>query len=352
MSFRGLNLNREKIHDAIKDYNNNYTIDINGNDGCQKYHISENGSIVSKLNVYPLKNGKTTVSWQECKNPTLSQSISEHIINCCKYPEQLNTPIYIKRLEDDDLKSLIDFLENFCDATLEKTVNLTNGKQYKVKSIYGDHVSINHYTNGAFNIQGTSGLMKSQVIEGLSSYLTYNDIVEATLDSVKIDELNKTEIEKLFEARFPVAHSMITDTTKCIIMPVFLTERLDVADKGIGDFSFMVFPILRGLEGCIKELFINNGINIGNNIGNQFSKSTTDGTFELLQKHKDSIANNKIVESLEKMYNFHKNNRHALFHVDDTIISTRLISDIEIAKSSINETAELIECCYVAICNN
>lgn len=352
MSFRGLNLNREKIHDAIKDYNNDYTIAINGNDSCLKYHISENGNIISKLNIYPLKNGKTTISWQECKNQDLSQNISEHIINCCKYPEQLSTPIYIKKLEEDDLINLIDFLENFCDATLEKTINLTNGKQYKVKSIYGDQVSINHYINGAFNIQGTSGLMKSQVIEGLSSYLTYNDIVEATLDSIKIDDLNKTEIEKLFEARFPVAHSMITDTTKCIIMPVFVTERLDVADKGIGDFSFMVFPMLRGLEGCIKELFINNGISIGNKIGNQFQENKVTGKYILLQKHKDVISNIKTVESLEKMYNFHKNNRHSLFHVDDTIISTRLISDIETAKSSINETAELIEQCYVAICNN
>ncbi|WP_250255825.1 type II toxin-antitoxin system RnlA family toxin [Chryseobacterium sp. Marseille-Q3244] len=351
MSFKKINLKRETIEDAIKDYNSAYVIDIKGDTNCIKYHISENGIVVSKINVYPLTSGKTTVSWQECQNQTLSEAISEHIVKCCKYSEQLNTSIYIKKLEDSELADLLDFLENFCDATLENTINLPNGKQYKIKSIYGDYVSINHFTNGAFNVQGTSGLMKSQVIEGLSKYLTYNDIVEATLDSVKIDELDKTEIEKLFEARFPVTNSMISDTTKCIIMPVFLTERLDVADKGIGDFSFMVFPIFRGLEGCIKELFINNGISVGNNIGQQFQESS-DGTYILQQRHKATINNEKIVESLEKMYNFHKNNRHALFHVDDTIISTRLISDIEIAKSSINETAELIEGCYVSICNN
>jgi hypothetical protein len=34
----------------------------------------------------------------------------------------------------------------------------------------------------------------------------------------------------------------------------------------------MVFPLLRGLEGCIKEIF-NFGINIGTIIGGQFPRS-------------------------------------------------------------------------------
>lgn len=67
---------------------------------------------------------------------------------------------------------------------------------------------------------------------------------------------------------------------------------------------------------------------------------------------KNQINNNVAELVLNKLYNYHKTNRHAIFHVDDTIITTRIIEEKKVAQSLINETFELIEMCYIAYKNN
>jgi hypothetical protein len=352
MYYKKVNLKREGITDAIKHYDNSFECIIKEENGCVKYHIKSGDEIISKLNVFYLVDGKTTVTWQECKNEELSEKIAKHIIDYCTYEEKLNVSIYIKNLEEDNLKLLLEYLVDYCGAVIEAEKNLTNGKQFKIKSIYGDSVYLNHFTNKSFNVQGTSGLMKSQVVEGLSAYLSYSEIVDATLDSYEVKDLGKSVIDELFVARLPIASGELNDTVKCIIMPVFVLERLEIGEHDSFDYSFMVFPILRGLEGCIKEIFLKFGINIGNNIGSQFQVHTNTGVFTLIEKNKNIINNSVTVEVLNVLYNYHKNNRHSIFHVDDTIITTRIIEDVNVAKSLINETFELIEKCYNAIKEN
>lgn len=352
MSFKKININRSGVFGAIQSFNESYTIQIKEYNNFYKYHISLDNKIISKINVYENNNGKTSITWHECKNPELSKEIAEHIIEKCKFPDELNTTIYIKNVDKEKLDKLFEYLTDYCNAALKEKKNLTNGIQYKFKSLYGDTVVLNHFNNNAFNVQGTNGLMKSQTIEGLSAYLDYSDIVEATLNSYKVDDIDSNGIEGLFNARLPVACNEISDTTKTIILPVFVLERLKIDNDVIADFSFIVFPVFRGLEGCIKEFFSKYNINIGNNIGGQFNYIPNDDTHILNQNIQEQIGENIAVKVLNKMYNHHKNNRHAIFHVDDTILTTRMIDNKEMAYSIVNETLELIEKCYIAIAKN
>jgi hypothetical protein len=352
MSLKKLNINRNIITEAITNYDSELSINIVDKKKFFQYEISKNAEMVNKLNIYYIRDGKTSISWHECNNPTESERLANHIAEYCIFSNIQNTSIYIREFSEENLSSLLEFLRDFCSAEIINEKNLSNGRQYTLQSIFGDTVHINHFTNSAFNVQGKSGLMKSQVIEGLSSYLTFGELVEATLEKVDIEDLNKTEIEKLYNARFPSASQQMGDIVKSIILPVFLTERLNLQELELPDYSFLVFPILRGLEGCIKETFNNFGINIANNIGGQFHDNSGTGEYKLIEKHKNEINNEVVVKSLELMYNYHRNNRHGIFHVDDTIISTRLINDLSVAHSIINETIELIEKCYTAIKSN
>jgi len=352
MYYKKVNLKRESIIDAIKHYDNSFECIVKEKNGCVKHHIKSGNEIISKLNIYYLDCGKTTVTWQECTNKVVSEKIAKHIIDYCTYEEKLNVSIYINNLDVHNLTLLLEYLVDYCGASIEIEKNLANGKQYKIKSIYGDSVYLNHFKNKSFNVQGTSGLMKSQVVEGLSAYLTYSEIVDATLDSYKVKDLGKGIIEELFIARLPVASGELNDTIKCIIMPVFVLERLEIGEHANFDYSFMAFPLLRGLEGCIKEIFGKFGIHTGTNIGGQYQDHSNSGTFSLIEKNKILINNSVIIAVLDVLYNYHKKNRHAIFHVDDTIITTRIIEDPNVAKSLINETFELIEKSYTAIKEN
>ena len=62
-----------------------------------------------------------------------------------------------------------------------------------------------------------------------------------------------------------------------------------------------------------------------------------------------AIANNDYVEALEEIYNYFKANRHVIFHVDQILITTKIIEDKQEAISIINDVAALIERTYKKI---
>jgi len=343
MSLKGLKIKRDKIGPVLEEIAFDHEVKIEKvNDDFFRFVLVKDGQQANKLNVYYLKDGATSITWHECKNKESSKVIAEQIAEKCKFENVLSVSVRIRTMETNSLDELLLFLKDYCGATISDPKNLTNGVQYEVRSVYGDKAYINYYNNKSFNVQGTS-----EIIEGLSSYLTFGEIVEATLKEVELEGFDKPTVIQLYEARFPNADGYLPETVKNIIIPTFVVQRLGETMDGIEDFSFMVFPILRGVEGCIKCLFLEHGINIDNHIGNQFHDPFKTGNFELLGKHKAVITSLES-EILEKLYNYHKNNRHSIFHVDDTIVTTRTVESVEIANSMINEACELIEKCYTA----
>lgn len=53
--------------------------------------------------------------------------------------------------------------------------------------------------------------------------------------------------------------------------------------------------------------------------------------------------------ALEEIYNYFKANRHVIFHVDQILITTKIIEDKQEAISIINDVAALIERTYKKI---
>lgn len=348
MTLKKLKIKREDIGATIQSIDSDYEVEVvSVHSGFERVISKKDGKEQSKLNVYYVKDGTTTIAWHECGNKEVSEMLANEIAERCKFGIDLGVPIYIKKMEEGDFNELLTFLSDFCEAKISGPKNLSNGIQYTIESVYGDKAYINYFNNKSFNVQGINGLIKSQIIEGLSSYLTFNEIVEATLEKANIDDLDKPTVVKLYEARFPYANQYLNETVKSIIVPTFILQRLCIDASGIEDFSFMVFPILRGIEGCIKSIFSDHGIDIDNHIGNQFYSPLGNGIFLLQKKHTSALTSLEA-EILEKLYNYHKNNRHSIFHVDDTILTTRLIESQEIANSIINEACELIEKCYTA----
>jgi hypothetical protein len=305
-TFKDLNLNREVIDEALKTYCEGATVTQQGftNDLVKVFIKVPHEEKPSTLNIYYKKDGKTTIACHEGENKELGKKVAQHVIDKTAFDVKFNAPIYIKNLSDESLNMLFDFLVNYCHAEKIGEVNLTNGIKYEYQSKYGDKIHLNHYTTGSFNVQGKSGLLKSQVIEGLSSYLTYGEMVQATLESFSVKDLDKTSAEKLFDARLPYSTKMLHNKVRVIILPAFITERLDIETT---DYSFMVFPVLRGAEGFIKQLFIENGINIDNTFAAVLEDDGTGTTNFKLNANAESNINCIFTKrSIEKLYNFYK----------------------------------------------
>lgn len=125
---------------------------------------------------------------------------------------------------------------------------------------------------------------------------------------------------------------------------------LDDVEKEFEDYSCFTFPALRALEGYLKYLLSEKNIVIDetHNFGTVFNKDSNDKAI-VIPKYVTAIANNDYVEALEEIYNYFKANRHVIFHVDQILITTKIIEDKQEAISIINDVAALIERTYKKI---
>jgi hypothetical protein len=113
------------------------------------------------------------------------------------------------------------------------------------------------------------------------------------------------------------------------------------------DYSVMVFPVLKGLEGYMKQLLDGKGVRVRREGFAPFLRE--EGRSTLNDETIMQIGCEKTCTAFNQCYSYYKNNRHGLFHVDGIICNTRLIEERAEACAIVTEVLELIESTYVDV---
>jgi hypothetical protein len=341
MSFKKLGLNREKINEAISSFSTeaNITGPIAKPNDLYIYTLKLPAEPEATLNIYYTKDGNTTIMTTNGKNSVLSEKVAAHVVKNCEYKNIPEKPLYLKKISDEEFDMLLEFLKDF-NVTIEDGSNIQYGKQYKVISPYGDYLYLNKYEKGSFQVQGPSKIAKAWVIEGLTSFLPYKEIIDIQLKSLDV-EISPDAVVSEMQQALPTAYDFLGDTLVAITSPAVALQSINVELK---DYTAFVFPALKGLEGYIKKLFLENGILISRDgFGDHFQESSM---VQLTQDAKNTIGNHKVVKAIEDSYKYFKRQRHGLFHVDGTIDTTRLIERKMEAEKILSEVFDVIEKTY------
>lgn len=339
--YKDLSLRRELIEDAVKGFRGSSELTIKTYPKFKKLIVTVPNEKDCTISYYENVKGTVSFSIHESKdNEDLATEIVEHVIKETLFDEKNSMSIYVSNFSETNLTDLVEYLETYYEVQKIQTQNRANGYTVVLKSSYGDKCHLNYFNNQAFNVQGRSGLMKSLVIEGLAKYLPFGDLVQATLSGYNAQDVSKTEVEELFEARIPTANGYLDDIVKAILMPAIVTERLEVNTT---DYSFITFPVFRGLEAFMKQIFNDAGIPINENFGERFDKNPTTGLPELNVLTKNSVNCIYKQTAVLKCYIHFKQTRHLIFHTTGILIGTSVIEDIKDAKSHVSDVFNLIE---------
>ena len=345
MKYPELPLYRDKIKDAITSFAEGTTVEV-----CLKpnnlvmYKIKVPNEHEALLNVFNLVSGNTTLYAGVGKNTTLSDRIANHIADKCKCPTYNNKIFHLKNIKEDEYEALIEFLNHY-KVEISDGKSLLYGKQYIVKHPDGGALYINRFDTGAFSVQGTSVILKSLVVEALTNLLPYEEVITMQLESYEVKATTNEVLNEL-KKQLPNSYGYLGDTLTTIISPSIAIATFPYE---LGDYSAMLYPALRGLEGYIKKLFIDNNVQeIGISFGDYFTNDPNNT--EVLPKYKALIKNTKIVAAIEESYRFYREHRHSLFHVDGTIIDdTRILETKKEASEILNDVLDLIETSYSKI---
>ncbi len=336
---KGLNIDRDKIGKVLNEsYSTKYDITLDEKpNNLWVYKFKGTGFPTAILNIYFLNEGTTTLHYKVGANQELSFEIANFIVDNCSIKEFKSNSFYLKSIRDIDFETILEYLalenETESDNTSDK------GRVVKIKGKQGDKITLHHFSNGAFQAQGKPRMIFNDVIAILSEIMPFKDIVNSQLDFYETN-LTANDILGELETRLPISSKYLLDKVKSILSPSLALKKFVVE---LDDFSAFAFPVLRGLEGVLKQIYFDNGIVIGKDgFGDYLQIDSRGNNVSLTNSTTSKINCAKTQKAICDIYSFYNYNRHSLFHMDGTIVTSRILNRTE-AESIINNALNLIE---------
>ncbi len=233
---------------------------------------------------------------------------------------------------------LFDFLINECSAEIQKSDNHPHGEKFKIVGKDGV-VVFWIYTNGACHLQGRQYSVFTDILEMLAEIMDYKEIIDSQLKTIKAD-ITTAEALGDMKVLLPSTYDYFEDKLKAIISPALALKKIEIE---LTDYSSFAFPVLRGLEGYIKQILKDYGIIIGKDGFGAIVGNNQLGRMELTEYAKGKIKDSGKEKVILDMYKFYNAQRHGLFHVDVVIESTRILENKKDCISLIDKTIALIE---------
>lgn len=345
MNFKNLNLDKEKLEIFISDFaeqhNATYQMEKK-NDQLEVCTLRKDKAKPAKLNIYHIKNGKTTLGNTVGKNKELSTALAVFLKENCGFGTKYRTGDFVLNGFTRENNELItEYLLDVLEAELIKDVEIEGGELRKFKGKNGDELTICFYNKEKLMVQGMPLALFHALI--LFFYEIFDDKAQLiqqqiAVYDVKDDDINESTIDEELKSVLPNAYNQIEQVIKDTISPSLVMRRLDLS---LGDYTCFAAPVLKGLEGVLKQILSNKSIPITNNFGEWFVPNNVTGLHVI-----DPSIQNKFTAAqksvLEKMYSHYQTYRHVNFHMK-VIVSTTVLLEEEPAKEIISETLALID---------
>lgn len=341
--YGGLSLDGASIAAAIRGFpgNKNAAAPVDGK-GFKTYEIEVEGLAAGMLQVFERNDGTFTLNYKLGKNRELSAQVAKHVADSCKKAREVAKPLSLKFISEDDWSFLQETLID--DGFKLEPEPLAHCVRLKVSGPGKDHVWIHRFNTGSFLLQGKTRSAYSAVVNSLSYTKTERkELIESQLATMSVTIADCGSLMADLEQRIPEAWGKMHETLKTILAPALLVHKLS-AD--LPDYSLMVFPALRGMEGCIKDLFARRGYVLGTklNVGDQFDNATKKVTATVQAKLK-CVATCEAVEAIYRSFSDHRN---GLLHVDSVVATTRIVEKQSEAAEIVDAAFYLIEKAYAS----
>ncbi|WP_427874306.1 type II toxin-antitoxin system RnlA family toxin [Flavobacterium sp. MMS24-S5] len=337
-----LNLNRESYRNYItNDLSKIYGYTVEDKPGNLKIcKFIKTGEKQAQLNIYENNDGTTTLFFGVGQNQELSKKIAEEIVKISAIKDFKSHSFYIKSIRNEDFEALVEILIEYGNAIDEE---ITDGKKtiIKIRGKQGDKIVITKHSNNAFQVQGKPMLLFNEIIEVLSEFMAFDEIIQQQLTFYETN-LTTADIRGELEAKLPNAFHLIEDKLKIIITPCLALQKIDVQ---LEDYSTFAYPILRAIEGILKQIFLKNGkiVDYKEGFGKFIVKEN--GRYILETEFEKELNNIGIANKICNLYKYYNIHRHSLFHIDEDIISSKVVS-LQEANNIIATSLAIIDDCY------
>ncbi|WP_379142560.1 type II toxin-antitoxin system RnlA family toxin [Paenibacillus sp. sgz500992] len=344
--FRNLNLNREKIHSSIDKFLRvkSLTCTLSSFEpfGGTRRRIYINGECSTYIDFQFLSKGGTSIDLSSGITNEFKEELANFIKDDpeCSMGNSNNQWFVAKNIEEDDFLAVIELLK--ISEYTKSYCNHTDGS-YRFTGIYDENLVIHRYQTKTVMIQGRPLLLYNEAVVCITELIDLDELPKTFNDNYKVD-VKKSDVEAQYEYYFPSSHDKHGIKYKKVLHQGIYNLQL----KGdMFEYSYLVFPALRAVEGHLKISLHSYNIPLGfNSCFNMFRRESNGGRYRLDEEYSNQINNTHKVRNLEDAYNFHQTQRHRLFHWADQDIAfddTRIIENLGEAKGLITDAFSIID---------
>ncbi|RYJ18132.1 type II toxin-antitoxin system RnlA family toxin [Rahnella variigena] len=326
-----LNLDRECVR-TITDLfcqKNSLTIRYYGDKpggGGLRIAIGKVGIDDATIDLFFIGDGTTTIQWKTGKNREIGYALAFELYKTINPDEFQTVNMLLKGITRQDIDSIIALLPEDDTKTFEIQTS-QNGEsiQWKIHcKEHSDSLTVTHHSSLKLQIQG----------KPLSCYRKLVYLLTDILDLASLEVvLSRTDENLTVVVRKEVAADYLKQVLPNSFrnLPIIIRDLLisgqcvKLAAPDLGEYSMLLFPELRSLEGALKAKLAEYGFDSDTNDFGYFFSSNR-GTYELKASFDGHITDALLRSNLGAAYTFFNKHRHGLFHMESFVEASRKIS--------------------------
>ncbi|WP_422139886.1 type II toxin-antitoxin system RnlA family toxin [Endozoicomonas sp. ALC020] len=355
-NYKSLNLKRESIDSYIEEFAESNSLSLRANqivgNKRKRIKIGYVGVDDAIIDLHLNNDGTTSINHKLGKNQELGAKLANFLLETIDPHEFLTVNYTLKGIYADDIEPVIEevnncFLDNGANE-FEISIDQENDvrKVFKITSLqHQDTITVTHFkTSNLLAIQGKPLFSYRRLIYLLTELLDL-----AGLQAV----LSRTEENTAQIVRAELAQdylkNQLTDSfeylSKTIKELLVAGCCVKLASPKLPEYSMLLFPDLRALEGVLRSMLCDCGMYPGDEKSGFGAFFSVVGENVALKKEfKDRIGSVDRVKAFERTYAFFRKHRHTLFHMEDFTDASRKIDTLE-------KAIELSKDCYKLINN-
>lgn len=292
------------------------------------------------LILYYNNDGTTTINDSQGKNKEFSAQWAEYVANSTEAILYDTNNLYFRSIDEEQFDYLKEFMSE-CNTTCT-TKKLFNGCQYSFCGEYGEMLFATRYNNGAILFQGHPSLTFNHAITALADIYPSDVMLVGLTTYYKLDYKRDDMLEELMNICPNLEGKLSEDIINAMLPSIGLRRAIPT---GLTDYSYLCFPILRGLEGILKTLFKEKEVIISasGNFGGYLNYDDTTRIASFEPAHEGLFTDPIEKTRVKSLYALLRQQRHRIFHFDTM---TPIILSKEDAIDILEETLKTINNAY------
>ncbi|MEZ8151219.1 type II toxin-antitoxin system RnlA family toxin [Vibrio breoganii] len=348
-NYQNINLTREIIEPTIRQFADSNSLVVRNLDtrpGGKGLRASVGKPGISDciLDIYFIDGGASTLQYKIGKNQELGKVIADTLYETI-HPDEFQTVnmVLIGIYEDDiepvfeELLGQSEHVERLVeeDTPLRKISKLTS-------TAYQDSITVTHQkTTHKLQIQGKPLSCYREFVYFLTELLELSclDRVLVRRDDSSAEIVRVEMAEQFLENEFGEVSKRLPQAIRKLLLSSICVK---LATPVLPDYSLLLYPDLRSLEGAIKDRLSGSGVEIdGRQLGDFFS-FLSPGDYALSSDYSGLVADASIRSNLGDAYSWYHKHRHGLFHMTDITEGSRLLGNFEQLIALSSKAHELI----------